>query len=175
MLEKSAPLVQKPALSDADAAEMRMVAGNWLDYYYRPLIFPEEYFENYKQSVKHKLLSKELPKLYKDFKEIFSNSITNQNSYIVYKELLEKPTKENADLFFNETWHFIDYALNVNTDLIRLKLAGIPFAGKMMQIMQNASSKETKANMLKIQNFLHDLFLDTYSDWIFDLRGETNV
>ena len=162
-------------LTETETLEMRMVAMHWLDYYYRPLIFPQEYFKHYKESYKHKALRSYIPKLYSDFKEIFVNNFSNPNSYNAYKQLLANPTRETAATFFGEAYHFFDFALTRNTELVKLQMrATVPLGGKLLQIYDNATSKEVQEQTAKVRQFLNMLFLDTYGQWIKSLQGVTN-
>lgn len=149
-----------------------MAASHFLDYYYRPLIFPAEYFKHYKESFKHRAVAHMLPDLYKEFKHIFVSELANTNSYNTYKLLLAEPTREHAEAFFTDAYHFFDYALSLNTEFVKMRMrATVPFSNRLIAIYEQGTSRDIAAQSAKVRAFLHMLFLDTYKTWILSLQG----
>ena len=172
------PVSQNPQvkkLSATQESELEAAARSWLDYYYRPLLFPDEYFKHYKATNRYLTLKQHiLPKLWPEFVAIFLENLKSLNTFTAYENLRKEPTKENAQKLFSEFYYFIDFAYQNNTTMQQLRNAQqIPFAGRLVAIFENAMSKDMRAKAEKVRVFLNNLFLNDYQNWL-DTLGENN-
>lgn len=165
-----------PKLSAAQQATLNSAAVSWLDYYYRPILFPDEYFKHYSPSNRYITMKKHiLFPLYSEFTKIFLQNLTNTNSYNAFDELRRNPSRETAQKLFDEFYYFVDFAYQHNPTLMQLRNASkIPFAGKIVSIFENATSKDMRLKAERVRVFLNNLFLDDYQSWLDTLIGETD-
>ena len=166
--------IQKTVQLEGDkAVAMRSVAEKWFEYYYRPLLFPDQYFSDFKPSAKYRLLRRQLPQLYDQFVKLFAGSCCNENTLNCFEELKLKMDKESADRYFVQVWYFVKYALSNNDAALQLRQATtIPLAGRLVVLLENASNKQMQEQFAKVEVFLHQLFLDTYPQWFKEARLE---
>ena len=160
-------------LSDLQTKTLSMVASSWLDYYYRPLVFPDEYFEHYRPSMRYRMIKPHLPTLYASLKEAFIASCLNPPTWNTWKMLNEKRGREDAQKFFEQVWYFVDYALNQYPTVQKLREAtNIPMAGRLVSVVEQFTTKESLEKMKKVKGFLSNLFLNDYPNWMKTFNGE---
>jgi hypothetical protein len=164
-----------PKLSPAQIAALNAVATSWLDYYYRPILFPDEYFKHYKPTNRYLTMKKHiLFPLYSEFTKIFLQNLANTNSFNAFEEMRKNPSKETAQKLFNEFYYFVDFAYQNNTTLQQLRNASkIPFAGQLVAILEEATSKDMRQKAGRVRVFLNNLFLNDYPNWLETL-GDDN-
>lgn len=169
------PILPLAGLSATQGKHLKAAASSWLDYYYRPLLFPDEYFKHFVADNRYRTLKKHvLYSLYPTFKEIFLLRIDNTNTFNTYIEFRRNPGRTAAQKLFSEFYYFVDYAYQYNPSMQQLRNATrIPLAGKLISVYTNATSKDMRQKAEKVRIFLNDLFLIDYENWLETL-GETN-
>ncbi len=158
-------------LSKDESAILTRVVGSFLDFYYKPLVFPDEYFPHYKSSMRYRLIKPRLPLLYNNMKESVISTCLNENTYNAWKELKEKPSKATAQCFFEQVWYFLDYA-SANGEAVKklMENAQLPMAGRLAVVLNEMTTKEMKGKMGLMRVFLVDLVGKDYLNWLDSVK-----
>lgn len=162
------PVQQTEQLSNEQTKVMRIVASSWLDYFYRPLVFPHEYFKHFRPTRRYMIMKPVLPQMYQSAKEVFVLSCSNINTYRRFQELRQSPSDTTADAYLQQSVRFLRWCIENDSNLQKVHEAAqqLPLLGRAVSFVEMAASNEMKDKMGKVQTFINKLFMDKYLEWL---------
>lgn len=159
MVEETQQAIQVQLSADQQT-EMSYILNSWIDYFYKPLVFPHLYFPHYKPTMKFRMLKGYLPQLYKGFKDLFVPLASNVNTYNAWQTFSLSQERMEAERFFDQVWYYVDYCYENSEAVKKLReMEAVPLAGRLVVLFNEATTKDQRMQSEKVKLFIHDLWL----------------